>query len=86
LAFILLLLAGALFGAFYKPSPSALGSLDNAGEGFSSLPRYRRYPAGPMRPCPIFLATRILTKKKAAFFEFLFPTHCAGKQPHFAGT
>ncbi|PFG11629.1 MULTISPECIES: glucosaminidase domain-containing protein [unclassified Marinobacter] len=72
LAFILLLLAGALFGAFYKPSPGAFSSRDYAGEEFqfASLPAL---PGWANAPLPDFSGYADTDEKKAAFFEFLFP-------------
>jgi Bax protein len=72
LAFILLLLAGALFGAFYKPSPSTLSSRDNASEEFqfATLPAL---PGWANAPLPDFSSYADTDEKKAAFFEFLFP-------------
>lgn len=72
LAFILFLIAGALFGAFYKPSPSALSSRDNAGEEFpfATLPALPRWANAPL---PDFSGYADTDEKKAAFFDFLFP-------------
>ena len=72
LALVVLLIAGALFGAFYKPSPSMLSSRDDAGEEsqFSTLPALPRWANAPL---PDFSGYEDTDEKKAAFFEFLFP-------------
>jgi len=72
LALVLLLLAGAVFGAFYKPSPSALSSRDYASEEiqFATLPALPHWADAPL---PDFSDYADTDEKKAAFFEFLFP-------------
>ena len=72
LAFILFLLAGVLFGAFYTPSPSAFSSRYDAGEEFqfATLPAL---PGWARAPLPDFSGYADADEKKAAFFDFLFP-------------
>jgi Bax protein len=72
LALVLLLLAGALFGAFYKPSPNAFSSRYYAGEEFqfATLPAL---PSWANAPLPDFSGYADTDEKKAAFFDFLFP-------------
>ncbi|MEH6356978.1 MAG: glucosaminidase domain-containing protein [Marinobacter sp.] len=72
LALSLLLLAGALFGALYKPSPNAFSSRNDAGEEFqfATLPAL---PSWANAPLPDFSGYADTDEKKAAFFDFLFP-------------